>query len=283
MPPIEGTYWRTAPQTDAQRAEVATRSRLIDVCALVPRAELASIGTVRTVDNDQTDSCRVEFASPDGTTDKLSWASMVVFTDAPQQAGTTVTQLGAADLSVLPGDLDRSGTQQTCHATAKFPAGAAIYFQTTTPDGLDACARLEALAGNAMRQWMSTPPQGTSPDTKHTVLHGADPCAVRDRLDGATPLGAPTLKACGFNYRGVDVIVSYEHRERTLLSKNEQTVDGRTVYTVDRSLTAVVGPDQPPGTTGFGGAIVPVVNVYADNTDVAAEVMRHVLPLFPAA
>ncbi|MFB7875609.1 hypothetical protein ACFC06_10165 [Nocardia sp. NPDC056064] len=238
---------------------------------------------MRTVDNDQTDSCRVEFATPDGGTDELSWASMVVFADAPPRAGTTVIELGAADLSVLPEDADHSGTPRTCHATAKFPAGAAIYLQTTTPDGTDACARLEVLAGNAMRRWMSMPPQGTSPDTKRTVLHGADPCAVRARLDGAIPLGTPTIKSCGFGYRGVDVVVSYEHRERTLLSKDEQTVDGRTVHILDTSLTAVVGPDQPPGSSGFGGPVVPVVNVFADNADVATEVMRHVLPLFPAA
>lgn len=201
LPPVSTDWWHTVPQTDEQKAEVAARSRQIDVCALVPRSELAALGRVRTVDNDQTDSCRVAFAS-NGAVDKLSWTS---------------------------------------------------------------------------------PPQGTSPDTRRTALHGADPCAVRARLDGTGDFGVPTITGCGFTYRGADVVISYKLLERAFLSKTEQNIDGRTVYARDTSLVAVVGPELPPGPTGFGGNVVPVVDVFADTEDVAKDVMRQLLPLFPAA
>ncbi|WP_280347718.1 hypothetical protein [Nocardia neocaledoniensis] len=46
---------------------------------------------------------------------------------------------------------------------------------------------------------------------------------------------------------------------------------------------AVVGPELAPGPAGLGGNVVPVVDVFADTEDVAKDVMRQLLPLFPAA
>ncbi|MGW6728977.1 peptidase [Nocardia sp. NPDC055029] len=281
LPPVDGSFWSMVPQTDEQRAEVSARARLIDVCALVPRSELAALGEVKTVDNDQTDSCRVELTSPGATEDKVSWSSLVVFGDIPQP-GATVKQLGEVTLSVLPSDLDLSNGK-TCNATAKFRSGAAIYFQTTTPTTTDGCARLESLVDGAVRRWLTSPPQGTSPDTKRTALHGADPCAVRAHLDGTGPFGVPTLNSCGFTYRGEDVVVSYEIRGRGVLSRNEQTVDGRVVHILDASATVVVGPELGPATSSLLGSPVPVVNVAAESEDVAKDVLRQIFTMFPAS
>lgn len=282
LPSVPADWWHTAPRTDEQKAEVAARARQIDVCALVPRSELAAFGEVRTVDNDQTDSCRVAFTS-NGAVDKLSWASMVLFGDVPRFPGYTETQLGDVSLSILPGDEAEGATQKTCNATARFRSGAALYFQITTPSAIDGCARLTALAGATVQRWLTAPPQGTSPDTRRTALHGADPCAVRGRLGGTGDVGVPTITGCGFTYRGVDVVISYKLLERGFLSKTEQEIDGRTVHMGDTSLVAVVGPELPPGPTGLGGNVVPVVDVFADAEDVAKDVMRQLLPLFPPA
>ncbi|MGY0500938.1 peptidase [Nocardia sp. FBN12] len=279
--PVDASFWSTVPQTDEQRAQVSAHARLIDVCALVPRTELSTFGEVRKVDNDETDSCRVELG-PKGSVEKLSWASMVVFGDVPQP-GATVRQLGDVALSVLPDDPGTSAPEKTCNATAKFRSGAAIYFKATTSPTTDACARLEALVPGAVQRWLAAPPQGTSPDTRRSVLNGADPCAVRSLLDGTGPFGVPTLNSCGFTYRGVDVVVSFENREKLILSKNtEQMPDGRTANVLDgTSYTVVVGPEFA-GETGYLGPSAPAVNVFADTPDVAKDVMRQVLTLFPA-
>ncbi|WP_194823990.1 hypothetical protein [Nocardia sp. XZ_19_231] len=209
LPPVDASYWSTVPQTDEQRAAVSARARLIDVCALVPRAELVVLGEVRNVDNDETDSCRVELG-PKGSVEKLSWASMVVFGDAPQP-GATVQQLGDVALSVLPDDQGTGTTEKSC------------------------------------------------------------------------TFGVPVLTSCGFTYRGDDVVVSFENRESPTLSKTtEQMPDGRTAHVVDgTSYTVVVGPEFAVE-TGYFGLSAPAVNVFADTPDVAEDVMRHVLTLFPA-
>ncbi|MFI6221094.1 peptidase [Nocardia salmonicida] len=281
LPPVDASYWSTVPQTDEQRAEVSARARLIDVCALVPRAELVTLGEVRNVDNDETDSCRVELG-PSDSVEKLSWASMVAFGDAAPP-GASVQQLGDVALSVLLEDPGTSTTERTCNATAKFRSGAAIYFKATTSPTTDACARLETMAPGAVRRWLTAPPHGTSPDTRRSVLNGADPCAVRARLDGTGPFGVPVLTSCGFTYRGDDVVVSFENRERPTLSKTTaQMPDGRTAHVVDgTSYTVVVGPEFA-GETSYFGASAPAVNVFADTPEVAEDVMRHVLTLFPA-
>ncbi|MFC4375025.1 peptidase [Nocardia halotolerans] len=279
-PPVDPSYWSTAPQTDAQRAEVATRARLIDVCALVPRTELAELGAVREVVNDQTDSCRVELGGEGSDTYELNWASMIMFDDVPRP-GASVVPLGAASLSLMP-EHTPTATERSCSAIARFPAGAALYLDATTFPSTDPCARLETVAAGAVERWLTAPPQGSSPDTQLTVLHGADPCAVRALLEGTGPFGSPTLKNCGFTYRGVDVVVSYENRG-PLGDATVQMPDGRTAHSIDdTSYTVVVGPALP-GEPSYFGPSAPVVDVFADSPEVATEVLRQVLTLFPVA
>ncbi len=70
---------------------------------------------------------------------------------------------------------------------------------------------------------------------------------------------------------------------RAFLGEPAQEIDGRAVYVRDTSVMAVAGPELPPGPAGFGGNVVPVVDVFADTEDVAKDVMRQLLPLFPPA
>ncbi len=70
---------------------------------------------------------------------------------------------------------------------------------------------------------------------------------------------------------------------RAVLGEPAQEIDGRAVYVPGTSVMAVAGPELPPGPTGFGGNVVPVVDVFADTEDVAKDVMRQLLPLFPPA
>ncbi|MFI7525910.1 hypothetical protein [Nocardia salmonicida] len=141
LPPVDASYWSTVPQTDEQRAEVSARARLIDVCALVPRAELVTLGEVRNVDNDETDSCRVELG-PSDSVEKLSWASMVVFGDAAPP-GASGQQLGGRTAHIV------DGTSYTVVVGPEF-AGETSYFGASAP-AVNVFADTPAVAEDVMR------------------------------------------------------------------------------------------------------------------------------------
>ncbi len=279
-------FWSQVPQDPAQRDEVAQATRQVDVCAVLPRDELADLGEVRSV-TVGLDSCRAIIGSDkpgEGTT--LTWHATLL-PGLPPAAKGVLSQIGDVQVRVVP-DRD-AGEPRACGATAHFPAGASFYLGLSTPPGTNPCTVADQLMPGMIDRWRQSPPQGTSPDTVPTVLLGADPCTVRSKLAETVPDPEQRLTQCLFGYRGEKITVSYEYRVPEYLAANstEEHIDGRTVHrsvsVYDSSIpifTAAVGPELPPESTAFGRRI-PVVEVVARTDDVARDVMAQALTLFP--
>ncbi|MFF0531058.1 peptidase [Nocardia amikacinitolerans] len=287
-PVVAADFWSKVPQDDRQRDEVLRHTRRIDVCALLPRetlGQLTEFGAVRAVENDQPTSCNASLG-PAGYREvtKLKWSTNALPDPFSQDRGT-VRRIGDVTAWTV-------ASEQRCSVTAKFPAGVGVYLDIDTQAPTDLCAVLEKLLPGVLDRWRSAPPQGTSPDTARTVLHGADPCAVRGRLTGTVEFGVKrTLNGCGFTYRDEEVILTYENRYRRVLTAaaTAVTIDGHEVYRSNpsgdndpiRTYNAPVGPDLPrtePSET-FGPP-VPIVSVHAESDEVAKEVVRQALSLF---
>ncbi|MEV0341265.1 peptidase [Nocardia sp. NPDC050713] len=285
---VAAEFWSKIPENDQQRDEVLRHTRRIDVCALLPRetlGQLSEFGAVRAVENDQPTSCKASLGPAgylEGT--KLKWSTNALPDQFPQDRGT-VRQLGDITTWTV-------ASERRCSVTARFPAGVGVYLDIETKTSTDLCATIEGLVPGMLDRWRSGPQQGTSPDTAPTVLHGADPCAVRGKLTGTVEFGVKrTLNGCGFTYRDEEVILTYENRYRRVLTAaaTAVTIDGHDVYRSNlsgdndpiRTYNAPVGPDLPqaePSET-FGPS-VPIVSVHAESDDVAKEVVRQALSLF---
>ncbi|MGW5310755.1 peptidase [Nocardia thailandica] len=281
----DAAFWSAAATTEQQRAAVAGAARQIDVCALLPRDALAEAGAVQSVTGDSLYSCDAKLAG--GTT--LTWSSMVLPDPVPADRGTE-KKIGDVAVRTVPGT--------GCGVTARYPSGAAIYLGATTTDPAAACGVAEKLMPGMLKRWVAAPAQGTAPETVRTALLGADPCAVRDKLSGTEDLGQVQLTACGFRYKGEDVVVNLEYRARPYVEQGRTAVPvgSRTAYrsevpegTAMSSYAAVVGPELPgtatPEATGGPvptGPVVPVIDVIAGSNAVAEEVLGQELALFPA-
>ncbi|MDO3645782.1 peptidase [Nocardia mangyaensis] len=279
-------FWSTPATTEEQRAMVAQATRQVDVCALLPRDVLDELDHVHSV-TVGLDSCRAILDTDQpgqGTT--LTWHSTLLDSLGSSGRGTT-KQFGDASVRLVP-DRD-AGEPRSCGATARFPSGAAFYLGLSTPPGQNPCEVADGLMPGMLDRWRESPPQGTSPDTVSTVLLGADPCEVRERLEGTAETGEQRLTTCLFTYRGERVTVSYEYRVPDYLGARgtEERIDDHPVY---RSVsiydsripmfTTAVGPELPADSTQFGTRI-PVVEVVSVTDDVGRDVMGQVLTLFP--
>ncbi|MFC4375028.1 peptidase [Nocardia halotolerans] len=282
-PPPE--FWSQVPQNREQRATVAQATRQVDVCAVLPRERLRTLGEIQSV-TVGLDSCRAIIDSDvPGAGTTLTWHATLLPELPPGQGD--IKRIGEANVRLVP-DRD-TGAPRSCGATAQFPAGAAFYLGLTTPPGTNPCARADELVPGMIERWRQSPPQGTSPDTVPTVLLGADPCAVRAKLPDTVLDEEQRLTQCLFGYRGQEITVGYEYRvpEYLAADSTEEHIDGRTVHrsvsVYDRTIpiyTAAVGPELPPESTAFGTR-VPIVEVVAATDEVARDVMSAVLTLFP--
>ncbi|WP_036534281.1 hypothetical protein [Nocardia cyriacigeorgica] len=276
-------FWSTPAGTPQQHATVAQATRQVDVCSLIPREVLDDLGGVESV-SVGLDSCRANLRTQGGDA-TLTWHATLL---PPLTPGHGIgKQLGDVSVLLVPDRPD--GPPGSCGATARFPAGAAFYLGATTP-GQDPCAVADRLLPGMIERWRQSPPQGSSPDTVPTVLLGADPCAVRAKLAGTTDTDQRRLTQCLFGYRNETVTVSYEYRDPAHVAANStiEQIGERPVHRwaslYDSRipiLTAVVGPELPPGSTVFGPR-VPIVEVSATTYEVTREVMEQVLGLFPA-
>lgn len=274
----DAAFWSTAATTEAQRAAVAQAARQIDVCALLPRDALGKAGAVQSVAGDSLYSCEATLAG--GIS--LTWSSMLLPDPVAADRGTE-KKIGDVTVRTVPGT--------GCGVTARYPSGAALYLGATTTDPAQACGVAEGLMPGMLKQWVAAPAQGTAPATVRTVLLGADPCAVRDKLSGTQDLGQIQLTACGFRYRGEEVVVNLEYRDRRYVEQGRTavTVGSRAAYRsavteggAMSSYAAVVGPDLPGTAAAGSGPVVPVIDVIAASDAVVEEVLGQELALFPA-
>ncbi|MFD3506622.1 hypothetical protein [Nocardia sp. NPDC058666] len=286
-----GGFWSTAPVSDPDKLAVVRKVRAIDVCALLPRAALGTLGTVRDVENVHPNQCRLSIAVDGHLTGiDATWSTGVMFEGEPSMDGP-VDEETMGDVRVLfNAELPASADPQVrgaCQAWARFEAGADLSLSVRAPQ--DACTSAKALVRIALNQWRKEPAQGSSPDSDRTVITGADPCAVAPLLGVEVPVADQGVTTCKLAVGGQAAIVTVDYNEeRSIIDDTPAfTVGARQVYRFDTaqsdlaSLSAVVGPGLAPGPTdALLGRRVPTVSVIADAA-VAEKVMRETLPLIP--
>ncbi|MFE3318814.1 hypothetical protein [Nocardia sp. NPDC059195] len=288
-------YWKTAPTTDEQRLELLRRLRAIDPCALIPRTDLAKLGTLIEVENDGPNRCEAKFDSTEsGKGTSVSWAIGVApsgygwgESKREEVDGITVGVLGDLDNSPLvEGQLDRS-----CVATVAFANTATLPVHVRTPLGTEPCPAAESALARAMGGLATEPPQGTSPDTPRTALQGKDPCEVATVLNAAVTVLDLRMWSCQFTFRDASVDVDYRYQARDISAVGEPifVINGHRGYGSSSnageyaSYTAVVGPALPgPGSTLLGPN-VPVVQVFGKDRAALESALRATVELFPAA
>ncbi|MBC7304963.1 MAG: hypothetical protein H5T78_28955 [Nocardia sp.] len=284
-----GGFWSTAPVSDQDKIAVLGKVRAIDVCALLPRAALGTLGSVRDVENVHPNQCRLNIAVEGHLTGiDATWSTGVMFEGEPSMDGP-VDDESMGDVRVLFNDEPAASADPqvrgACQAWARFVAGADLSFSVRAPQ--DACASAKALLRIALTEWRKEPAQGTSPDSDRAVITGADPCAVAPVLGVRVPAADQGVTTCKFSVDGRDAIVTYDYNEeRTIIDDIPAfTVGSRQVYRFDTaqadlaSLSAVVGPGLAPGPTdALLGRRVPTVSVTAHSA-IAEKVMRETLPL----
>ncbi|MFE1591984.1 hypothetical protein [Nocardia sp. NPDC058705] len=284
-----GGFWSTAADSDPAKVAVLRKVRAIDVCALLPRAALGGLGTVRDVENVHPNQCRLNIAVDGHLTGiDATWSTGVMFEGEPSMDGP-VDEESMGDVRVLFNDEPASSADPqvrgACQAWARFEAGADLSFSVRAPQ--DACTSAKALLRIALTEWRKEPAQGTSPDSDRTVITGADPCAVASALGVLVPVADQGVITCKVSVGGRDAIVTYDYNEERSIIDDAPafTVGSRQVYRFDTaqadmaSLSAVVGPGLAPGPTdALIGRRVPTVSVTADST-IAEKVMRETLPL----
>lgn len=292
--------WFTAPQDDDQRLEVLHRARGIDPCALLSRAELGKLGAVRSVVNDQPDSCKAETGPAESYKGiDVSWAVVVA---TVQKGAKSIDKTIDGTRVSLAGDRENLSAEQfgqlverSCTATAQFPSGAALMMFIDTPLGTEPCDLGEKLLHTAIAEWVKEPPRGTSPDSVLTVLTAADPCDVLPRLGVTVNPADRRLRTCDFTYRGDAISIAYGYEKQNSIlgsrpgDQPADPIDGHVIYrdtdgTNDfHFYTAVVGqainPSAPDPTLGPS---VPTVSVTGKNDEVLTDVMRQILPLLPS-
>ncbi|MEV6058681.1 hypothetical protein AB0L62_01635 [Nocardia asteroides] len=286
-----GGFWSTAAISDQEKLAVLRKVRALDVCALLPRAALAGLGTVREIDNADPHQCRAGIDVEGHLTGiDATWATGVAFAAEPIMDGP-VTEESMGDVRVLFDDEPAASTDPqvrgSCQAWARFVSGADLSLSVRAPR--DACVTAEALLRIALVEWRGEPARGTSPDSDHTVVSGADPCAVAPLLGVTVPVAGQRVTTCLMTVQGHEAIITYDYNTESSIRDDLPafTVGARQVYRFDTtgaqpgiaSLSAVVGPALAADPADkLLGPRVPTVSVTADSA-VAELVMRETLPL----
>ncbi len=289
-------FW-TTQHPAADNAQVESRIRQIDVCALVPRETLNSLGAVRTVGDTNLSTCAAHLGSAEdykGT--DVQWSD--VFSTKPiaapkgtQQTVGAVTYTYQADRDGLPAAQFSQLVQRSCTATARFVSGAALMMFVDTPLGTEPCPVAERLLPDAMHAWTTEPKQGTSPATAHTVLLGADPCAIQTRLGVPATQSAHNPWECDFRYHNQDVILRYEYQQQNSLTADATAIpDGsQTIYRANPApdqdgfwgYNSPVGPAiEPQSPSDFTGPYLPNVYVSSKSDTVSQDVIRQAISQF---
>ncbi|MFI5715948.1 hypothetical protein [Nocardia sp. NPDC051750] len=287
--------WVAVPQNAEQLDEVRQRARALDVCALLPREDLASLGEVSVRATGPGECAASSGAVGESEATTVSWSVAVdpVRGDAELPYGTTST-VGEAtvwtvsDRDTQP-DVDPAElTRRTCSSTARYPSTASLYLQVTTRPDTDPCPVVGQLLSTALTQLAAEPAHGTSPDMEVTALTGQDPCAVPRTLDGVVLGDAQTLWNCSFTYRGDEILMEYKYQ--SIISGVERevafTVAGHPVDVYDGgdghlTYNAVVGSPLPDETESSSDGSEPMVSVHGSNAFVLDEVTRRVVEQLP--
>ncbi|MBF6351274.1 MULTISPECIES: hypothetical protein [Nocardia] len=282
--------WVTVPQNGEQLQQVRQRTRALDVCALLPREELATVGEV-VVRTTGPGACEATAGEETTVIWSVEVDAVTGATEMPYGRTSTVGDTSVwtvSDRDTRPDADPAELTERTCSATARYPSTASFYLQATTPPETDPCPIVEKLLPTALTQWAAEPAQGSSPDTEVTALTGQDPCAVPRTLDGAALDDAQTLWTCSFTYRGDEILMEYKYQpiiagvEREV----EFTVAGNPVDRYDAgdghlTYNAVAGAPVAVEEATYSNGREPMVSVHGSDAAVLEEVVRLVVEQLP--
>ncbi|MEV3960896.1 hypothetical protein AB0M34_08365 [Nocardia sp. NPDC050193] len=283
--------WLTVPQDDAQLQQVRNRARALDVCALLPREDLAEVGELSVRTSGPGDCEATEAGLPSEGT-KVTWSVAVdpVAPDTEMPYGTTRTVGDAtvwtvSDADTRPGADPAQFPGRSCSSTVRYPSTASFYLQADTQPGTEPCPIVEQLLSTALRQWAAEPAIGTSPDTVVTALTGQDPCTAPRTLDGAVLDANQTLRTCRFTFRGDEILVEYKYPPVLSFVSRQAvfTVAGDPVYLYEsgeghRTYNAVVGPAlNAEGSDSSSDGLEPMVSVHGTDAAALEEVTRRIV------
>ncbi|WP_225732488.1 MULTISPECIES: hypothetical protein [unclassified Nocardia] len=281
-------FWDTAPQNDQQYWEVYKRARAIEPCALIPRAELAKLGTVRSVVVTGPESCAAQLDSVKlGGSVRAQWRALAGTVEENGRVGTTkriedTTATVVADKDTRA-DKQIPAGERACTVSAKFPAHAGVSLAVTVPGGVEPCPVAETLTRTAVLAWKQQLRQDDPYPTVHTVLNGADPCAVTAHLGVTVKPDRQQLYVCALPYGGTEYAVLYEYQaQRAIENGIPIQIGDRTVFRHESNgavyFEAQVGP---PFADGEDGPQVPAVWVGGKDEQSLGQIMYQLLGMFP--
>lgn len=270
--------------------ELLDRLRGTDICALLPRAELAKVGRVVAVGTKQLYGCTAQVGGERRAGTQVEWSVRAVEPSAPGKGSTTqiegvpVSVVGDQDLA-SPEELARA-TIRTCTAYSGLPGGGSMQLAVTTPPGSEPCQPARTLVETALARWKKHPRLGDSPDTVRTAVTGKDPCAVLTALPGAVKGSTQWVDRCWFTLDGDSVFVGYDHSTDREFQNYQQVHFGdRTVHrtsgTANFSYKLRVGPPFDPVADDYDFLSVPAVTINGGKQEALDKAAAAVLGLFP--
>ncbi|MFI9402401.1 hypothetical protein [Nocardia sp. NPDC052316] len=280
-----------APAATGPEAEMLTRLRTTDICALLPRAELAKLGPVTAVGTAELYGCRAKFGSDPETGTEVDWLVRAVDETGMDQAATvaidgmTVNLLGDNDVR-SPEEVARASTR-TCTAYAQLPTGGSLSLTVTIPPGTERCPAAQSLVTVALAEWKRHPRVGDSPGTVRTTVTGKDPCEVLAKLPDAVRGDTEWVDRCWFRLDGDAIYVGYGHStDREFMNYQRVEVAGQQAYWTSNqangSYRIRVGQTFDPVADNSDYASVPAVTINGRDRAVLEKVTAAVLDVLPA-
>lgn len=162
-PVITDPYWSVPTEDAAARAEQLRRVRAIAPCALVSRAELATIGTVLAISPDGLDSCEAVLDSTELTEAtivrlivSMSWPGREVTPKPDTTIRSGDVTLGEAR-AVSDAPAGSPSKEASCGSTGAFASGLRLIVTITGPGGAEPCPRSNAVLDTALTRWQERP------------------------------------------------------------------------------------------------------------------------------
>ncbi len=198
-------FWDRVPSSDDQRWEVISRAQKIDTCAVLPRAGLASLGTLREKGvMGFPSTCSAVLDAPGGTVVVDLSVHTGPTAQSPESMGTVV-QSGSTEIRLIEQRWMRDSDQPGCVAWLKFPAELSLSLSVQGVQGDSLCGPVDQLARQVIVEWKTEPPVTPGPAN---VLAARDVCAV---MPGPYDVDAraQNVDMCSVTYRGLPVSVMF--------------------------------------------------------------------------
>ncbi|MFF2082635.1 hypothetical protein ACFVVM_02620 [Nocardia sp. NPDC058176] len=280
--PEPAPYWTVEATTDEQVFEVLTQARSVEACALLPRAELAELGTPGPDQLRRTEGCEVKLETPAGQGSFRLLVVAGIFDGTwgiVPDASESVTVDGATLTTVDDSRSDGTAPdgERWCRVDVKYPASVGYQVSLYLPAGSDPCPAAERLARAAMSRWVEQPPHGTTPGLPRSILTGVDPCAVPASLGATIEADQQQLGACSFTLDGTAGGFLFDYFTEAGFAEGRRDDRGR--YILPDGPALMKGQLGPVFGTGDDGPLVPAVLVGGD-TPTSHRIMNALLDHF---